>query len=335
MENRENRSSSNRLTGFTIVELLIVVVVIAILAAITIVSYNGISKRAAESTIKSALSTAQKKVGTYMIDNNETYPTYIAEAGIKDGNGTTYQYTGNNTTSPAGYCVTATYTDSVVFHAAQTFTPFGSSASPITTATPESGPCPDHIAKGTTITNYVPNSSAGTGIIGYSGPNSTAIAHDTAVGYSGASSVRVTMPLSAASLVGVMFYNMTDVSAVLTPGMTYTASAWVRVPSSTNANVRMAIQGSGKAQLGNLPQRISSEKNKWVRIYDTFVANSTGSIQFYVLNDNATTAADMQFWADAFMINKTNQPAVFANGNTDGWTWDGTNFLSASTGPAL
>ncbi|MCB8045019.1 prepilin-type N-terminal cleavage/methylation domain-containing protein [Microbacterium oxydans] len=32
--------------GFTIVELMIVVVVIAILAAITIVAYNGIQKRA-------------------------------------------------------------------------------------------------------------------------------------------------------------------------------------------------------------------------------------------------------------------------------------------------
>lgn len=46
---------SNR--GFTIVELLIVVVVIAILAAITIVSYNGITQRAKTS---SSLSTAEQ-----------------------------------------------------------------------------------------------------------------------------------------------------------------------------------------------------------------------------------------------------------------------------------
>ena len=38
--------------GFTIVELLIVVVVIAILAAITIISYAGITARANESAIK-------------------------------------------------------------------------------------------------------------------------------------------------------------------------------------------------------------------------------------------------------------------------------------------
>lgn len=40
-------------TGFTIVELLIVVVVIAILAAITIVSYNGIQNRAYDSAVQS------------------------------------------------------------------------------------------------------------------------------------------------------------------------------------------------------------------------------------------------------------------------------------------
>jgi prepilin-type N-terminal cleavage/methylation domain-containing protein len=48
--------------GFTIVELLIVVVVIAILAAITIVSYNGIQARANESVVKSELSQNAKSI---------------------------------------------------------------------------------------------------------------------------------------------------------------------------------------------------------------------------------------------------------------------------------
>jgi len=51
--------------GFTIVELLIVVVVIAILAAITIVSYNGITSRANESAIKAQAATYQKKAELY------------------------------------------------------------------------------------------------------------------------------------------------------------------------------------------------------------------------------------------------------------------------------
>lgn len=54
--------------GFTIVELLIVVVVIAILAAITIVSYNGITNRANASSAKSTAATWQKKIELYQAE---------------------------------------------------------------------------------------------------------------------------------------------------------------------------------------------------------------------------------------------------------------------------
>ncbi len=60
--------------GFTIVELLIVVVIIAILAAITIVAYNSIQQRARNSAARSALSTLHKKIQTYYTLKN-TYPS--------------------------------------------------------------------------------------------------------------------------------------------------------------------------------------------------------------------------------------------------------------------
>lgn len=61
--------------GFTIVELLIVVVVIAILAAITIVSYNGITARANQSAAKASAATVQKKAELYNTDSgNNRYP---------------------------------------------------------------------------------------------------------------------------------------------------------------------------------------------------------------------------------------------------------------------
>jgi prepilin-type N-terminal cleavage/methylation domain-containing protein len=64
-------------SGFTIVELLIVVVVIAILAAITIVSYTGITQQANTSAAQSNATTVLKKAELYA--NSETgYPTTLA-----------------------------------------------------------------------------------------------------------------------------------------------------------------------------------------------------------------------------------------------------------------
>ena len=61
-----------KVRGFTIVELLIVVVVIAILAAITIVAYNGIQTRAKASAIASGISSIEKSLRVTAIENGIT-----------------------------------------------------------------------------------------------------------------------------------------------------------------------------------------------------------------------------------------------------------------------
>lgn len=64
---------SEQQKGFTIVELLIVVVVIAILAAITIVAYNGIQNRASDSVVQSDLDTLAKKVKIGGVEDGELF----------------------------------------------------------------------------------------------------------------------------------------------------------------------------------------------------------------------------------------------------------------------
>ncbi len=65
-----------RNTGFTIVELLIVIVVIGILAAITIVAFNGVQNRANDTAIRSDLANIAKQLETMKATSSTTtYPT--------------------------------------------------------------------------------------------------------------------------------------------------------------------------------------------------------------------------------------------------------------------
>lgn len=85
--------------AFTIVELLIVAVVIAILAAITIVAYNGITASAKDSALKSDLATTAKKVGLLRAEQG-SYPT-TKPSDLPDY----IQY--SQTNSGQGFCATA------------------------------------------------------------------------------------------------------------------------------------------------------------------------------------------------------------------------------------
>jgi prepilin-type N-terminal cleavage/methylation domain-containing protein len=87
--------------GFTIVELLIVIVVIGILAAITIVSFNGVSARANTANGQAAAAAAIKKAEVY---NAETGGYPATPGALTTATGTAYLLTGVtfNTTGAAG-----------------------------------------------------------------------------------------------------------------------------------------------------------------------------------------------------------------------------------------
>ena len=76
--------AKNKKSGFTVVELLIVVVVIAILASITIVSFNGITSRANNTKRISDLTGVAKSIELYFVENGE-YPTVTSGPGAPTG----------------------------------------------------------------------------------------------------------------------------------------------------------------------------------------------------------------------------------------------------------
>lgn len=89
--------------GFTLVELMIVIAVIAILATIVYLSFNGVNQRAVASQLQSNLFQGGSKISAY---NNESgaYPSKLLDAGVQSTNdNTVYGYISTG----SDYCLAA------------------------------------------------------------------------------------------------------------------------------------------------------------------------------------------------------------------------------------
>lgn len=110
--------------GFTIVELLVVIVVIGILAAITLVTYSGISQRAVVASLKSDLSNSLTKLELYQVQNG-SYPTMNdCSSGpdpvppkicLKSSPGNSYIYSPASGSSPRSFVLMTTNNDDVTY----------------------------------------------------------------------------------------------------------------------------------------------------------------------------------------------------------------------------
>lgn len=128
-----------RTAAFTIVELLIVIVIIGILAAITIISYTGITARANTAAIQADLANASKKINMYYALYG-AYPTSMPN----DGTG---KYCPAAPTVDANYCIKPS---SGIF----TYTPTGSPATDFDIRA-DSGALVYHITKDTSAASLV------------------------------------------------------------------------------------------------------------------------------------------------------------------------------------
>jgi len=96
--------------GFTIVELLIVIVVVAILAVISIVAYSGIQQRARDNVRKQDVATIAKALQLYAVDNGALMHTGSGCGGYGNGGGW-YGYEGGSgyTTSISNCLINGKY----------------------------------------------------------------------------------------------------------------------------------------------------------------------------------------------------------------------------------
>lgn len=334
-KHRRNKQSSS---GFTIVELLIVIVIIGILAAIVIVAYNGVQERARASAVSSDLNGVTKKLLVYQIDNNG-YPPDLTTAGIANNTGTSFQYSFNNAVSPQTYCVTGTRG------------PTSYQVSSTNTA-PQSGGCPGHGVGGVpAITNLATNPGAqaygtGLGIVGWG--NSRWFGSGTTGVYSlvtGAGDgpvaglttyARKTWTTASTSNGDTGFEN--GIMVGVTPGNTYTMSSYLRSSAAgkTNGNLQIDwLDGTGVLISTIRSANVSPAAGAWTRLNVTGVAPA-GAARAQIRSDiDAGTVWQPgdKLEGTALMITNGATLYNYADGTTTGWVWNGTAFGSTSTGP--
>lgn len=294
-------------SGFTIVELLIVIVIIGILAAITIVTYNGIQERARISSVSSALSQVTRKIATYAVDGNG-YPNDLASINVSDTDTVKYQYSVNNTANPATYCITAT-------NGSTSYTANS------TNQTPGSGGCAGHGQGGVAaITNIVPNPRGQSGASGWFRPlvgadmtvasnvswNSRTDWNRLAFNGTGNGTARLRLPLSS-----------------LTNGSTYTTS--VLLGNNGASPVTTTIDF---CDLNNTTVTLAPNEVRRV----TFSATRATYDSTYSFVDLSAPTGGVL--ATEAMVTQGTTTYGYADGGTANWIWNGTPHSATSTGPA-
>ena len=300
--------------GFTIVELLVVIVVIAILAAITIIAYNGIKQRATVASLSSDLENAAKRLKLDQVDL-AAYPATVAAANsgssLKASPSTSYQYSVNNGVSPQTFCLTATK-GTTSYYINQD-------------GIPQSGGCAGHIVGGTPITNMALNPSLETSALDWTASNAANISIQR-LQVGGKWVLQASRLTTAAAAVRISY----NTPIAVTNGGTYTVSA--SVTSTVNQNLRIDVRLPGTttvifsdifAVTAGVPQRIFKTG---------IVTNAT--VYLAVLVDPAGSVGDTVN-VDEVMFTSGSSVYNYADGNSPGWSWSGTLNESSSTGPAL
>jgi prepilin-type N-terminal cleavage/methylation domain-containing protein len=306
-----------RRAGFTIVELLIVIVVIAILAAITIVAYNGIQNRARATAVQAEASQAAKKIVLYSATNSGVMPTTIEEAGIVPQANTQYDYLTSAATT-GYYCLSVTAN--------------GVSAASTSTGGNYSVRCGTNLSDNPSLesgssTGFSNGWPAGSGI------NASFAVMDDG-GYAGANYRRWTVAGSNTTNGNAFVANTVNVQ----PSSKLFVSFWVR--SSTISSLGIVLYRFPEANGGGTSSQVTASvapltaTNTWQRRTAVFTFDGTvNSVRLGLRANTNTLVAGQTVDVDAVMIVAGEETYTYADGTTTGWAFDGASGASPSKGP--
>ena len=306
-----------RRNGFTIIELLVVVVVVGILAALTIVSYNVVQQNARDKTAQTYADQVARKLASYATDHGGQFPANLADIEVSDGAGVSYQYSVNNNVTPRTYCVTVTSVNRS-FRIART------------DSSPVNGACPGHGVNGVAaVTNLIKNpkgvgASAQYETSGWFSSICGAVITDVPSVTWGARTDwhRISWNGTGCSTTR-LYLDLSD----LENGQVYRVSALVGNSGSTGMSIHLDFADSP-----GLDVVIPAGQTQTVTFAGSR-ATYDPIYRFIDLNPVSSNATGILI-TNLIMTKGTGQPQ-FADGSSPGWIWNGTPNASTSTGPAL
>lgn len=303
-----------KLSGFTIVELIIVIAVIGILAGLSVVGYRGVTEQGKIATVTAGLKDASGKLKLEKFDSR-AYPLTgnLASAGIVDKDGVTYEYTSNGST----YCLTAS-NGNVSYK-----------VSPDTT--PSTGGCPGHSSNGVAaITNLASNPSVESNLTGYTGYYSPPLTRDSNMADSGTYSIVATTN-STTNPQGIII----PVTTSAQPNTQYRCS--VALAGTANTMVTLSGRPATSAD-GYITEGIGANSINlgatFYRYVTTFTTPAnTGILRIQVRINTPTSGRVIR--ADSVMCTTGPNNYNYADGSSANWIWNGAVNNSSSSGQPI
>lgn len=321
-----------RRDAFTIVELLIVIVVIAILTAISIVAFNGIQNRARGAAASSALSQASKKLALWQIESGTNGASsadcsvFAVQVGstinpqnacLSTKEAISYEYRQGTAGS---YCITAT-NGNVSYKIDTTI-----SQSPV------NGGCAGHGQGGIgAATNIFTNPSfetiSGTDVASVQS-STRATAETSTIGVqSGSRSVRVTPIYDASTDTFITISNPgLKINTSYTVLVTYTLQTDI-LSGGSGPRFRFNIGGVDMQSDGGSQKVAGTHTIRW-----NFSIGSSNSINFLRIMPGGKLG-DPPVYFDNLMITEGTYTGAYFDGGSTNWTWNGTPHSATSTGP--